>query len=642
MALPGPGNVTRPLSKGYTARLDNLFLRLLPSAEAPNVIRTAPLQAPTINTNENPEDFTKEEFGTVFSRTDFDGGEGLAFAHKRDNPDEAFSQYWDSVGVTPVDSKSGETSALKLLRDVDLVEVTSSATPVMVNYRGEFFYSVGPEIRNRTQLTTENPNILEGNQNVNSLVVLGEKLYAGLGSNGIHVRNATTSPSAWTHFSAGPVDKVWSIKGRLIFARGNQLYETTDGTTQTLLHSLPNTAKWVSVAEGGPVIFAVSNDRTIYSFSLDENATSPVLKLVSRTSVNNETPTMVAAVSSLIFVGTEEKNETSTGAIGRLYVGNLANDLTITNLQLKREWGTDTSTVNSAPFAPYISRDNLYFGISEPTRTHLWRYNFTHGALFRHIGNNTIGKIHSITSVDGALKYSIENYAVLQESNRYVTSGYLISPVADFYTTEKKAWAGATLNVEPLSKDEKVELFYTTKIANIKDSTATDWIKIKSVTDGTDDRATMLQGVNSTHLAAMVVISTTDTLNTPKVQAFSFKAYPGPGDIIIELMVNISDRIKIPGKRYFKARGLGDRLYQELKGREGTSVELDLLRPKDLIRGTVESVTIPVLASSTRGSHTQYARVVVRGRRAEPASITSSVGALGIGRLGIIKLGGPE
>ncbi len=152
----------------------------------------------------------------------------------------------------------------------------------------------------------------------------------------------------------------------------------------------------------------------------------------------------------------------------------------------------------------------------------------------------------------------------------------------------------------------------------------------------------MLQGVNSTHLAAMVVISTTDTLNTPKVQAFSFKAYPGPGDIIIELMVNISDRIKIPGKRYFKARGLGDRLYQELKGREGTSVELDLLRPKDLIRGTVESVTIPVLASSTRGSHTQYARVVVRGRRAEPASITSSVGALGIGRLGIIKLGGPE
>ena len=45
-------------------------------------INTAPLQAQAIQTSETPEDF-QQEFGQIFSRTDFAGGSGLDKAHKR-------------------------------------------------------------------------------------------------------------------------------------------------------------------------------------------------------------------------------------------------------------------------------------------------------------------------------------------------------------------------------------------------------------------------------------------------------------------------------------------------------------------------------------------------------------------------------
>ena len=75
--LPSPANTNAPEAQGFEANLDDLFLRFAVGPGRQMNINTAPLQAQAIQTSETPEDF-QQEFGQIFSRTDFAGGSGLA------------------------------------------------------------------------------------------------------------------------------------------------------------------------------------------------------------------------------------------------------------------------------------------------------------------------------------------------------------------------------------------------------------------------------------------------------------------------------------------------------------------------------------------------------------------------------------
>ena len=95
--LPSPSNTSEPKSQGFEANLDDLFLRFAVGPGRQMNINTAPLQAQAIQTSETPEDF-QQEFGQIFSRTDFAGGGGLDKAHRRNAADTDFSRFWDSKG----------------------------------------------------------------------------------------------------------------------------------------------------------------------------------------------------------------------------------------------------------------------------------------------------------------------------------------------------------------------------------------------------------------------------------------------------------------------------------------------------------------------------------------------------------------
>ena len=96
--LPSPSNTSAPESQGFEANLDDLFLRFAVGPGRQMNINTAPLQAQAIQTSETPEDF-QQEFGQIFSRTDFAGGSGLDKAHKRNAGPNDFQRYWDSKGI---------------------------------------------------------------------------------------------------------------------------------------------------------------------------------------------------------------------------------------------------------------------------------------------------------------------------------------------------------------------------------------------------------------------------------------------------------------------------------------------------------------------------------------------------------------
>ena len=103
--LPSPSNTSAPESQGFEANLDDLFLRFAVAPDRQMSINTAPLQAQAIQTSETPEDF-QQEFGQIYSRTDFAGGSGLDKAHRRNAADTDFQRFWDSKGVDVFSGKA--------------------------------------------------------------------------------------------------------------------------------------------------------------------------------------------------------------------------------------------------------------------------------------------------------------------------------------------------------------------------------------------------------------------------------------------------------------------------------------------------------------------------------------------------------
>ena len=115
--LPSPANTNAPESQGFEANLDDLFLRFAVGPGRQLNINTAPLQAQAIQTSETPEDF-QQEFGQIFSRTDFAGGSGLDKAHRRNAGENDFQRFWDSKGIDVFSGKQvGQEYKVSLLHD---------------------------------------------------------------------------------------------------------------------------------------------------------------------------------------------------------------------------------------------------------------------------------------------------------------------------------------------------------------------------------------------------------------------------------------------------------------------------------------------------------------------------------------------
>ena len=57
---------------------------------------------------------------------------------------------------------------------------------------------------------------------------------------------------------------------------------------------------------------------------------------------------------------------------------------------------------------------------------------------------------------------------------------------------------------------------------------------------------------------------------------------------------NISDRVERPNRKPLTVKGLGDSLYNELRGKEGDSITLELFDPAEVVKGVVENLSYPI------------------------------------------------
>ena len=634
--LPSPANTTAPQSQGFEANLDDLLLRFAVGPGRQMNINTAPLQAQAIQTSETPEDF-QQEFGQIYSRTDFSGGSGLDKAHKRNASEVDFSRFWDSSGIDVFSGKAvGQEYKVSLLHATEEVSSgsTSATNLYMQELSGVIYYADGAVLKKiATPLTSAvtTDGTPSGGNNITGMAVLGTKLY--LVANGtIYVRNSAGSFASYN--ADNTYDKIWSIKGRIVASSTAGVLYDVSGGTDSAIKTLPSGSTWTDMCDAGAVAMATADDGYIYSFA-DESST---LTLKGQTFVEGEVPNAIDSAQGFVFYGTA--TNTASGKIGRLYraeVTNANNLYVLVNSQLIKQWGNGTTTLDQAPYKIVSTRDSIYTGIKDTaSKTHLWRYYLPTGGIARDLEFAEGGIVEGISVFSDNIFATVSGGGIYRETTNYVSAGYIITALGDFYTSEKKQWVGAKLNTNDVSTGT-VKLSTSTIATDINNTSALTWQEQVSINSGTGGEEEVMSLVSGRWIAGKIDITTDDQTQSPELLSFAIRGFQLVNDLVVDIPVNVSDQVERPFRKRLKVNGQGELVYQALRNKEGKNVQLEIFRPDTLLRGIIENVSSPIEEVSSRGSVTTYCLVRFRGSKVIQVSTAGQglgIGLLGTGRLG--------
>ena len=656
--LPSPSNTSQPQAQGFEANLDDLFLRFAVGPGRQMQINTAPLQAQAIQTSETPEDF-QQEFGQIYSRTDFRGGEGLDKAHRREGTPTDFQRFWDSKGINVFHADEDTSYSVKLLNDIEQKTLTFSSDN---NYlaqttNGYMYITDDTDVYQSTDegVTWTAMTSTSISYTIHGIAAFGNDLFvvAGDGSTNKQLLSYVQSTDTWTDESLGSsftgyFTGIWFAKGGL-FVSGKSttaeyLWESSPFTknfsgdfqsTSALIVTEP-THEFTSVIDAGAVVLAGHTDGNIYSLKIDGGTWS----LKGQTQISFEEIHSLAASEGLVFIGTKGFQSNT----GRFFTADLTvadNLYVLTNRQLVKQWDNG---VDQSPHSMFVTRDSVYMGIHESaTETNLWRYYLPTAGIARDISithsSDSDAKITGITLTGTTVPKFIavvDGVGVFKETDTYVSTGYIISSLADFYTSEKKQWVGAKLNTNGVSSGT-VELATTTVPLDINNVDSPTWEPQISVASGTGGEEEVLELVQGRWMSVKLTITTSDTSQTPEMLSFAVRGFQLVNDLVVDMPINISDQVERPFRKALRINGQGELIYQALRNKEGQNVQLEIFRPDTLLRGIIENVSSPVEEISPRGSVTTYCLVRFRGSKV--ISTSSSGEGLAIGLLGVKRLG---
>ncbi len=641
MPLPTKVNVTRPEAWGYDALIeygptaaDSLYLRLAVGPGRPMQFQTVDPEPRTPNLSENPEDM-RVESGQSFSRSDFGGGEGLRRAHRREGTPRDFTRFYDSKGVNITPSaKAGEAASVTLLKSTTKIRShnTSSDNFKTILVGGSLFTTTSHQ---RVDVSTdptagtptwnsEDPHDSEGNQEVQGLTALGGEVYASCASNAIHKRTTGGAWSHWSDLNPGTPVKLEAVKERILAWWSSQLYEAKAGANSVLLMDTGSSDDyWNGVTDAGSHIVAVNANGYAYMWASEEGEL--VLQGQTRiTASPDEELTAVTAVSGLVFFASRELDSNSL-PVGRLYRGVLIGGQ-IREIQLLRTW--TTAQPNGFPSLLVRTRDAIWWAIqSSATTTDVWKYSLTTGGTFRDLeitGTTPAVAALAIVSIDDRLFVHIQSGStaaasgIWREDTTFADSGYLISPLADFFSAAAKTWVGARLHTGSLPTGTQVVLAYSTDPAALDDSGHASWTDTITATPAAPgvSAETAITGVEARYAAVKLTLTPDGSnVSTPEVLTFALRGIHQPVEDDYALPVNISDRLELPHRKPLLVNGVGDAVYEKLQTLIGTAVTVTLLRPDESVVGQLRTLSTPVQELPERGSPTTYALLTVRGAR---------------------------
>jgi hypothetical protein len=656
--LPSPSNTSQPEAQGFEANLDDLFLRFAVGPGRQMNINTAPLQAQAIQTSETPEDF-QQEFGQIYSRTDFSGGEGLDKAHRRNGTDRDFSRYWDSKGIDVFHGDEDTGYNAHLLYDVEQKILTLTDTNNYIAQTTNGYLYITDD--NDVYQSTDNGDTWSAMSStgitykIHGITAFGDDLFLVSGDGGTNKELFFYDQSAdtWTNESLGSsftgyFTGIWFSKGTL-FVSGKSdtaeyLWESSPFTKNfsgdfqavNALTQTEPTHEFTDVIDAGAVVLAGNTDGNIYSLKLDGGSWS----LKGQTKLSFEEIHSLAATEGLVFIGTRG-SQSQTGRFYSAEVTVADNLYVLANRQLIKQWDNG---IDLTPHSMFVTRDSVYMGVHESaTTTYLWRYFLPTAGIARDIGvthaSNTTSLVTGITqsgTTTPKFVFVSSGQGVYKELDTYVSTGYIVTALADFYTSEKKQWVGAKLNTNGVSFGT-VELATSTIPNDIDNIDSPTWQKQITIASGVGGDEEVLELVDGRWITAKLTITTTDTSQSPELLSFAIRGFQLVNDLVVDMPINISDQIERPFRKALRINGQGELIYQALRNKEGKNVQLEIFRPDTLLRGIIENVSSPIEEISPRGSVTQYC--IVRFRGSKVIATSSSGQGLGIQLLGVNNLG---
>ena len=656
--LPSPSNTAQPQAQGFEANLDDLFLRFAVGPGRQMQINTAPLQAQAIQTSETPEDF-QQEFGQIYSRTNFSGGEGLDKAHRREGTPNDFSRFWDSKGIDVFHAEQDNSYSVRLLKDVEQKTLTLSSEN---NYlaqttNGYMYITDGTSIYQSIDegVTWTAMTSTQVSYDIQGIVAFGNDLFIVTGDGGTN-KQLISYDLATTTFTdenlgavfTGAFTGIWFAKGALFLSgkstTAEYLWQSSpfihnfsgDFETADALVTTEPTHQFTSVTDAGAVVLAGNTDSNIYSLKIDGGTWS----LKGQTQLAFEEIHSLASTEGIVYVGTKGYQSNT----GRFYTAELTvadNLYVLANRQLIKEWDNG---VDQSPHSMFVTRDSVYMGIHESaTETNLWRYYLPTAGIARDLSvthtSDTNAKVTGITqtgTTGGKFIMLISGVGVYKQTDTFVSTGYIISALADFYTSENKQWVGAKLNTNGVSSGT-IALATTTIPADINNNVSPTWENQITVASGSGGDEEVLELVQGRWMSVRLTITTSDTSQSPELLSFAVRGFQLVNDLVVDMPINISDQVERPFRKALRVNGQGELIYQALRNKEGQNVQLEIFRPDTLLRGIIENVSSPIEEISTRGSVTQYCLVRFRGSKVIATS--SSGEGLAIGLLGVKRLG---
>jgi hypothetical protein len=634
MTMPTLTGVERPRAFGYDCALDDILFRLAVGPERTLNIRTAPLEAPRINTTSSAEE-AADEFGLVFARSQFDGGAGLFRAHVEGAEPNRF---WDSGNVSVTPAEPGEFPSIRLLNGTALIEASTDANPRLAydDVNGVLYSTEGAVLRSTSDPLGAAPSVVTDDPavggevlgDIGDVAVLGSEVYVATGSAGGVNRK---SAGVWANWDPVAATRLWAVKGRIVASDGRNLYELDgSGTTPAATLTVAVGEIITDVCDGGSHVLVASTDGYVYAFSTETGS----LVLDGQTLFEGEQPQALGSSQGVVGVGT------ASGNVGRFYVGLVNPDNgQVVDLQLVRTWGDTGTATDQTPQKVIGTRSSLLTAVTDGTDTYLWRYDLITGGIARDLQvDGVAGSVYGIVVIEGRAFASVAGSGIWRQTTTYAGDGWLIGPLGDFFSSSPKSWVGARLETGQLGNGMAVELYYTIDPEAMSDPDSASWVRVERRTAGSGDPGEeQLSNVVARSLAGMVKLyASSDTASSPEVRSFSFRAYPSSGDedLLVELPVNVSDQIERRGRRRVRVPGRGASTYATLRGFEGRPVRLRLFKPDITILGLVEEVATPIQAITRRGSSTAISLVRVRGRE------TGSGETTGVGTFGTYHLFG--
>ena len=646
--IPTSGDVINPKRKGYDFRIDNYLLRAAVGPDRQMTIQSSDVQGQDIDVRQNAEDFTTN-IGRIYSRNDFSGGSNLDLAHQRAGKPSDITRFWDSKGIDVFDKDRGTAYNIRLLHttafDSDVTFSSSDDDNYMAVVGTSIYVCDDATLKKSTDGGDTWSTITHGltaGYNIKGMASHGDMLYMAANNGSAGEIETWDGSSSAQKVSAAIYDGIWSVKGRLLVSVGTTIHQydgnTTVGSAIITLHSGQT---WTDVADVGAVILATASDGRIYS--IKDNAGTFTAKGQTELS-GGEIPTCVAEAQGEIFYGVKEV-QTGSKVIGRLYRASLtvADDLyVLANQQLIKEW--NISSISAQPMFLYATRDSVYTGIKESaSETFLWRYYLPTAGIARDLKCGAGGLMKGISKVDEKIIAIVGGSGFYKQTSIYESEGYLISAAADFFTAEKKQFVEAQVETGTINSGDAVELHVADELDTINDSDGSNWHLAVNVISGSGTATSQINNVSRYGAMKVVLkaasgVSGTDT--TPTVQSIQIRALARPELVVVQIPVNLSDRVERPMRKPITVKNLGETIYQTLKDKEGDAVTLEVYDPAEVIRGVVESIQYPITGQYANvGSVTQYAIITIRGTRQEIYGSVTSGNIFALNRYGVMRFG---